>query len=114
MILKKKKKKDVKLHFLPKFHCELNPIEMYWANFKWYSKLNNTQSNNEEVVLNLIFKARNFYKSKDTNFKIFGRFWRVVTGYSEGEDYKTVMDKYFKAKDTIRRHRIIQKKIKEN
>ena len=47
---------------------------MYWANFKWYFKLNNTQSNNEEVVLNLIFKARNFYKSKDTTLKFLSDF----------------------------------------
>ena len=24
--------------FYPKFHCELNPIETYWCQGKWYTK----------------------------------------------------------------------------
>ena len=39
--------------FYPKFHCELNYIESFWAEAKWYSRLhcNYTFKDLKEVVL---------------------------------------------------------------
>ena len=64
----RKYKMDIRLHFLPKFHCELNPIEMYWANLKWHFRKNNEQSNKENVVLELIMNARESYKNSNIKF----------------------------------------------
>lgn len=97
----------IKLHFVPKYHCELNPIEMYWANLKWFFRANNEQSTDENVVMNLIIRAREHYKTLDTNNRIFGKFWRVIESYHNGETYQEVMKHHFKAKSEIKRHRKI-------
>ncbi|CAF1003567.1 unnamed protein product [Brachionus calyciflorus] len=68
---------DIRLHFLPKFHCESNPIEMYWANLKRHFRKINEPSNKEDVVLELIMNARESYKNSNINFNIFGKFWQV-------------------------------------
>ena len=33
---------DIKLVHVPKFNCELNPIEMYWANLKCFFRKKST------------------------------------------------------------------------
>ncbi|RNA12761.1 hypothetical protein BpHYR1_049243 [Brachionus plicatilis] len=76
---------NIRLHFLPKFQFELNPIEKYWANLKWFFWKHNEQSIDQKVVLDLILKARDYYKTTETNGRIFSRFWRVVTDYNFGE-----------------------------
>ena len=47
----KKWKMDIKIVLTPKFHCELNPIEMYWAQIKNYFRKINDQSNNGELMV---------------------------------------------------------------
>ncbi len=57
----KENKMDIKLVHVPKFHCELNPIEMYWANLKYYFKKHNDQTTSEDVVTKRILEAREQY-----------------------------------------------------
>ena len=49
---------DINLQHAPKFHVELNPIEMYWAHLKSYFRKHKDQSNNEELVVKRILEAR--------------------------------------------------------
>ncbi|CAF1133361.1 unnamed protein product [Brachionus calyciflorus] len=93
----KKYKMDIRLHFLPKYHCELNPIEQYWAYLKNRFRKFNEQSTNERLIIKLILDSREEYKIINMNSKIVGRFWRVVESYNVGEDYKTVMKKHLKS-----------------
>ena len=39
---------NLKIEETPKFHCKLNPIEMYWAQIKNYFRKINEQSKNGE------------------------------------------------------------------
>ncbi len=73
-----KNKMDINLQHAPKFHVELNPIEMYWAHLKSYFRKHNEQSNNEEKVVKQILEARENYMKTDVNSKLFSRFWRLV------------------------------------
>ena len=41
---------NVKIFYTPKFHCELNPIEMYLARIKNYFRKINDKTNKEELM----------------------------------------------------------------
>ena len=47
---------NIKIHYVPKYHCELNPIEMYWVFLKGIFKKENEQSTNDTIITNLILK----------------------------------------------------------
>ena len=94
-------KMDVKILHVPKFHFELNPIEMYWAYLKCYFRKLNEQSTNDSVVTNLILEAREKYAQSDVNGRLFSRFWRIVKSYSDGLSYADLMKMYFNS--SIRR-----------
>lgn len=98
---------NIKLHYVPKFHCELNPIEMYWANLKRTFRCENEQKTSEESVIKLIKDAREKYMSDDINNRIFSRFFRVCEAYNSGKSYETVMREYFNAKAEIKSKRRI-------
>ena len=78
---------NIKIHYVPIFHCELNPIEMFWAFLKSIFKKENEQSTNGYIVLNLILKSRIDYKNTETNLRLFGRFFRIVERYNNGATY---------------------------
>ena len=101
---------DIKLVHVPKFHCELNPIEMYWANLKYFFKKNNDQRSNEEILKKRILEARDNYARSDINSRLFSRFWRITKAYSDGKTYAEVMKEYFNADTTIKSHRKITKR----
>ena len=46
---------DVRLIYLLKFHCELNSIEMYWAQLKnEFRKIDNQSSNGDLLKDNIL------------------------------------------------------------
>ncbi len=101
---------DVRIEHVPKFHAELNPIRMYWANLKYHFRKNNDQTTNEQVVISRILAAREEYAKSDINFRLFSRFWRIVVAYSDGKSYKEIMKVFFKAGTEIKSHRKIRKR----
>jgi hypothetical protein len=96
---------NVKIVHTPKFHCELNPIEMYWAQIKNYFRKINDQSNNGELMEQRIIESKSKYEDSDVNDKLWGRFFRIVMDYKDGLNYGEIMKKYFKAGDEIKSHR---------
>ena len=47
-------KRGFKVLFLPKFHCELNPLEMVWGRSKYHYRLNPPSTKEEELEKNMI------------------------------------------------------------
>ena len=105
---------DIKLIFVPKFHCELNTIEMYWAFLKNHFRKNNEQSTNEQIVVNLILEARNLYEKSGVNDRLFSRFFRIINDYNDGVTYDKIMKTYYNASAEIKSHRKISFKLKSN
>ena len=109
-LFNKENKMDIKLVHVPKFHCELNPIEMYWAYLKYYFKKHNDQSTSEDKVTKRILEAREQYASSDVNSRLFSRFWRITNAYFAGKTYAEIMKEYFNAGTEIKSHRKIIRK----
>ena len=101
---------NIKLIFLPKFHCECNPIEMYWAQLKNDFRKNNNQESNGELLLQRILNSRDSFIQRDTNHRLWSRFWRVIIDYHQGCTYKEIMKNYFNSSDEIKSHRKIGEK----
>ena len=101
---------DLKIIYLPKFHCECNPIEMYWAQLKNDFRKHNNQESNGELITQRILNARETFMTKDTNHKLWSRFWRVIMDYHKGCSYKDIMKTYFNCSDEIKSHRRIGEK----
>ena len=106
----KKNNMDIKLVHVPKFHCELNPIEMYWARLKFHFRKYNKQSTNEIEVVNLILEARKDYTQSDVNLRLFSRFWRIIEAYYDNKSYAEVMKTFFNAGTELKSHRKIKKR----
>ena len=49
---------NIKLIYLPKFHCECNPIEKYWAQLKNDFRLHNDQDSKGEILTARILDSR--------------------------------------------------------
>jgi hypothetical protein len=108
----KKYNLDIKIVHTPKFHVELNPIEMYWAQIKNYFRKINDQSNNGELMEERLIQAKAKYEASDVNDKLWGRFFRIVIDYKENMTYAAIMKKYFQSGDSIKSHRKITNNIK--
>ena len=70
------KKYKIKIIFLPKFHCELNPIEGVWCYLKQYVR--KRTNCNFDTMLYLISESRTVFTTKQIYKKLWRRFWRVV------------------------------------
>lgn len=68
-----------KCDFLPKFHCELNPIERIWAKSKWYIRMwsDQTASTLKKLVLKSFLPLVNLTVEHVRNF------FRHTTKYAE-------------------------------
>ena len=89
-----------KIIFVPKFHCELNPIEGLWCFMKQYVRSRNDQ--NFETMKQLIFESIKIYsedpEKKNLNRKLWNRFWKCIQMYHDGETYQSVLQSNFGAK----------------
>lgn len=91
--------------FLPKFHCELNPIEPYWCQAKWYCRENceYTISGLRDTVPKALASVQN-----STILGFWNRIFRVIDAYQAGMNYGT---EEFKNR-AYRSHRRIEDKSK--
>ena len=101
------KENNVKIHFCPKFHCELNAIERAWCYEKQFVRKHSDQTYN--TMVNLIFQSRQVFTDRNIHLKLFRRFWRALHAYSEGQTYGQVLKLFFSnsCRDIIQAHRKI-------
>ena len=103
---------NLKIEETPKFHCKLNPIEMYWAQIKNYFRKINDQSKNGELMEKRILESKGQYEKSTVNDKLWGRFFRIVIDFKANLSYAEIMKKYFKSGDEIKSHRKTSANIK--
>lgn len=98
---------NVKILFLPKYHCEMNPIESVWCYSKNYWRKRNDQT--FEKTLDLILESREEFKKSGINIKLWRRFWGIISAYNNKKSYKDVLNEFFgkKSKSNINEHRRI-------
>jgi len=97
----------VKIHFVPKFHSELNPIEGLWCYQKYFVRKHTDQT--YKAMLNLIAESRQAFTDKRVHLKLFRRFWRSLYAYLEGQTYEQVLKLFFgnSCNGTVQSHRKI-------
>lgn len=84
---------NVKIIWIPKFHCELNPIEGLWCDSKKWCRQHNDQ--NYANLNNLIVESFKHYKTKNLNIKLWNRFWKAVEMYERNCSYAEVLYELF-------------------
>lgn len=99
---------NIKIIFVPKFYCELNPIEGVWA----FSKNRNRRYNDLSSFNNyidLLNETKQIIKEHVLCKKLWRRFWNVVKAYKKGYDVIFVLTEYFslKSQSKIQEHRRI-------
>src|ERR1700678_4043541 len=52
-------KRGFQVIFLPKFHCELNPLEMVWGRSKYHYRLFPPSTKEEDLEANMIVALKN-------------------------------------------------------
>jgi len=97
----------VTLTHLPKFHCELSPIEGVWAHMKQYIRKNTDQTFN--ALRRLLVEAREHLKTHPLIPKLWRRFWRTVEAYEGGVGFQQILSHYFgvKCHENVKMHRKI-------
>lgn len=87
------RKYNVKVIFVPKFHCELNPIEGLWCSMKHFTRQRSDQT--FHTLLRLIPASRAHFSQNVIYLKLFRRFWRALDAYSKGQTYAAVLQLFF-------------------
>ena len=75
----------VKIIFMPKYHCEISPIEGVWRHEKSYSRKFSDQK--FTVFFFLIENSIVYYLNGKFNVKIWSRFWEALNMYNAGKTY---------------------------
>lgn len=78
---------------MPKFHCELNPIEGMWCHQKSFVRKYSDQTFN--TMTRLIPQSRENFVEKRIYLKLFRRFWKAMSAYEQGQSYSEVLQLYF-------------------
>ena len=86
-------KYNVKILFVPKFHCELNVIEGLWCYMKQFVRKTTDQT--FPTMMRLIPESRENFIHKKIQSKLFGRFWRPLNAYNQGKSYGEVFMFFF-------------------
>ena len=86
-------KYGVKLKFVPKYHCELNPIEGYWCHAKAFIRKYTDQSFN--TLLQLFPQAKKNFVDRNISLKLFRRFWKAMSAYDQGKSYADVLKLFY-------------------
>ncbi|CAF1542252.1 unnamed protein product [Adineta ricciae] len=96
-----------KVLFIPKFHCELNPIEGFWCHQKAYVRKYSDQT--FTTMTRLITQSRDDFVEKKISLKLFRRFWKAVQAYAQDQSYADVLKLFFSSlcTDTAVSHRRI-------
>ncbi len=106
-------KYNIKIIYLPKFHCELSPIEGLWAYEKQFVRKYNKQTNFNDFK-NLFVESRNSVIERNLVAKLWRRFLRTISAYKLGLSYDEILKLYFgsRSKENIQEHRRITSTIK--
>ena len=83
------KEYGIKVMFLPKFHCELNPIESVWCYIKQYVRKYTDQT--FDMMITLIGEAKDEFKNSNLNAKLWRRFWQAIHMYNSRLPYADVI-----------------------
>ena len=86
-------KYGVKVIFIPKYHCELNPIEGLWFQLKYYIRKHSDQT--FPKMKSLMTLPREVFIKKRIFIKLIKRFWKCLDAYSKNASYGTVLWTYF-------------------
>ena len=89
-------KYNVKIIWCPKFHCELNPIEGFWCDLKWFVRKFNDQD--FKRLNGLIIQGMERFEEKKLSFKLWRRLWKSPEMYHEGSSYQQVLQSLFGAR----------------
>jgi hypothetical protein len=90
------KKFGIKIIWCPKYHCELNPIEGFWCDLKWFVRKHNDQD--YKKLNDLIVDGMKQYEEKGLNQKLWFRFWLAIEMYENKATYQDVLQTLFGAK----------------
>ncbi|CAF4608342.1 unnamed protein product, partial [Didymodactylos carnosus] len=71
----------IQVLYVPKYHCELNPIEYYWCHMKQFVRKHNDQTFNKMV--SLIGEARKNFEDRQIYLKLCRRFWTTLIAYND-------------------------------
>ncbi|CAF3196935.1 unnamed protein product [Rotaria socialis] len=101
------RKYNIKVIFVPKFHCELNPIEGVWCYMKQYVRKMTDQT--FPTMMRLIPESQDNFVTKQVHLKLFRRFWQSLDAYQQGKSYGDVLKLFFSGRcnSTIISHRKI-------
>ena len=86
-------KYGINIVFVPKFHCELNPIEGVWCDQKQFVRKHSDQT--LQCLLEWIDESRKNFIEKKIFLKLFRRFWKTMYAYAGGQSYDDVLKLFF-------------------
>ncbi len=89
-------KYSVNIIYLPKFHCELSPIEGVWAHQKQHIRKNTDQS--FDSLRKLLVESRNNLRDHVLIPKLWRRFWRTIDAYRNGNSFVSILTEFFGVK----------------
>ena len=84
---------NVNIIHLPKFHCELNPIDGFWCNMKRFVRERNDQQ--YDTMTSLIEQSRERFIRIELYKKLCRRVWNACEGYHNGSSYNDVLRLYY-------------------
>ena len=101
------KQYNIDVIFIPKYHCELNPIEGAWCQMKNFFRRINNQNADEFVPM--VKQSRDKFLESDVNKDLWKRFFKIVQAYKSGKSYKQVLNEFYgpSYKEEVKYHRRI-------